>query len=634
MKRKTMPTILVLILLIGLMSANSGYFTEKAYGASKAPKGNWINYAAKKFSGGDGTEWDPYIIKTPEQLALVAKKTNSIYNKPKGYNNAIYYKLTKDIDLSAHYWTPIGNVKGDIFEAVLHGKAFRGRLDGGWHTITGLTVAKGKKFAGLFGIAGDFANVRYAFDAGEFPKRNTDDGWKTEDFIPKRDFTEYGAGPVIKNLKLKGVNIQGGEYAGGLVGYSLEMQFYHCSVSGSVRGNKYAGLLSGRDFDAIAEHISVNGKVVSKGAAGGVFGVLNGCVGAWLKYGKAKVTVKGVDYVGGLIGRYSVETVYGSETLFCSSKDIQQVNVIGRNYVGGAVGYYDHQYTGVLEDENIFDAEPTTFKNARVKGKVTGKKYTGGICGYEGGQNINNCSFTGTVKGGDYTGGLFGMRESGPASAATIKNSYVKAKVTGKSNTGGLAGYLDYEYSPSIKKSYYSGKLTGGTNTGGLFGLAKLDIANFNMENSYVAGTIKGGANTGGLIGRIEGDTFRVANLSKSYISAAVTGSGSPKGVVFGEGIEDFHTKLSSFYYDSTKAKSLGTGIINYSNNPALYGEAKPVSTADLSRKKLAGFDYKKTWKLTKPKGKVGYLPQLQLYSGSKDKNARTDSLGSVKMAA
>lgn len=37
----------------------------------------WTSFAAKEYAGGSGTEDDPYLIETPEQLAKIAKDADA-----------------------------------------------------------------------------------------------------------------------------------------------------------------------------------------------------------------------------------------------------------------------------------------------------------------------------------------------------------------------------------------------------------------------------------------------------------------------------------------------------------------------------------------------------------------------------
>ena len=59
----------------------------------------WSGKLATKFAGGSGTASDPYLIETPEQLALLVANWNT---------EGKYYKLTADIklnDTSNPNWT-------------------------------------------------------------------------------------------------------------------------------------------------------------------------------------------------------------------------------------------------------------------------------------------------------------------------------------------------------------------------------------------------------------------------------------------------------------------------------------------------------------------------------------------------
>ena len=89
------------------------------------------------FEHGTGTADNPFIVTTAEQL-----------NAVRG-NMTAHYKLGNDIDLTAYLapggpgyddwgtsgWLPIGS--SSTYPADLR---FRGRLDGGWHKITGLRI--------------------------------------------------------------------------------------------------------------------------------------------------------------------------------------------------------------------------------------------------------------------------------------------------------------------------------------------------------------------------------------------------------------------------------------------------------------------------------------------------------------
>ncbi|CAM1381709.1 hypothetical protein FF3_02463 [Fretibacterium fastidiosum] len=88
---------------------------------------SWVNQHA-------GTESDPYLIETAEQLAGLSKLVNA--------GNAFRDKhilLTRDISVAGREWIPVGWMcaYGDLAD-------FAGTLDGGGHAVTGVTISTGE----------------------------------------------------------------------------------------------------------------------------------------------------------------------------------------------------------------------------------------------------------------------------------------------------------------------------------------------------------------------------------------------------------------------------------------------------------------------------------------------------------
>ncbi|MCL2838850.1 MAG: chitobiase/beta-hexosaminidase C-terminal domain-containing protein [Oscillospiraceae bacterium] len=126
-----------------------------------------------EFSGGIGTEINPFIITTAEQLAYLARRVN-VHD---AHYSQAYYRLEADIDLSEFGsefndgagWTPIGirhPIPIELFPgALVPTSPFAGVFDGNNHTITGLYInaptygEENLQFGpsrpvGLFGITG------------------------------------------------------------------------------------------------------------------------------------------------------------------------------------------------------------------------------------------------------------------------------------------------------------------------------------------------------------------------------------------------------------------------------------------------------------------------------------------------
>jgi type II secretion system protein G len=176
---------------------------------------------------------------------------------------------------------------------------------------------------------------------------------------------------------------------------------------------------------------------------------------------------------------------------------LQNVDITGRKYTGGLVGYNN----GTITD-------------CYTTGEVRGNEYTGGLVGWNNG-SIKNCYTTGNVNGGDRTGGLVGQNYS-----SSITDCYATAKVIGVSNTGGLVGQ---NFSSSITSCYATGEVTSNGYTGGLVGYNQKG----SITNCYATGEVKGGSDTGGLVGR----NYRGA-LTNCYATGEVTSNGYTGGLV------------------------------------------------------------------------------------------------------
>ena len=110
-------------------------------------KDTWDGTIADGFGGGSGTEEDPYLIYTAEQLAYLAYYINS-GNKCAG----VYFKLMSNIDLDNISWTPIGIGTTTTNWSTSMSYSFSGTFDGNGHTIYNLKINNpGSSFVGLFG---------------------------------------------------------------------------------------------------------------------------------------------------------------------------------------------------------------------------------------------------------------------------------------------------------------------------------------------------------------------------------------------------------------------------------------------------------------------------------------------------
>jgi len=253
--------------------------------------------ATAQFSGGDGSENNPYIITTAEQLAQLATFVNT-GNENYDYK---YFKLGNDIDLSAYQsgtgWTPIGGTPSEYGTY-----AFSGYFDGNSKKITGLYINNPNlDYAGLFG---------YLYDA------------------------------TIKNLGVENVNIRGNDYVGSIAGKgsTSSATFDHidnCYSTGKVSGNENVGGIAGDGYLYIFYSFStceVSGNNYVGGITGDFFGTINNCYSTG--------AVNGNNYVGGIAGR--ARSIY----IITYIGSILKNSVALNPYVKG-IGSYVGRITGI-----------------------------------------------------------------------------------------------------------------------------------------------------------------------------------------------------------------------------------------------------------------------------------------------
>lgn len=154
--KKTLAFILTFAMLL------SAVITAAAVPATAA-SGVWDGTIAESYAGGTGTEADPYLIETPQQLARVVgydvltDYTANIANGSTGK----YYKLTADIylnDVTASDWY----TKSGLNEWYTGTSSrFCGSFDGNGHTIRGLHFASDAGYAALFPVIDSYEADRY-----------------------------------------------------------------------------------------------------------------------------------------------------------------------------------------------------------------------------------------------------------------------------------------------------------------------------------------------------------------------------------------------------------------------------------------------------------------------------------------
>ena len=349
------------------------------------------SFALNKIDG-DWTDYDLtsdydgyYVIATADDLYQFREKLdgNAVLTANITVNTSV---LDANGELRSDYETAISKKWTSNYWKYSFSKVFDGRN----HTISGLYITGTEAFVGLFGEIG-------------------------------------GPDAVVKDLKIVDSYFSGTSMVGGICGEYYYSQsgnplISNCSVNAYIYASveHAGGIYGGRtDFGKGTIQNCVNlGTVVCDGeTAGGICagfqGTVTGCAN--------KGTVKGIKYVGGIIGySWSTPTVvncYNTGT------------VSGVESVGGIVG------------------KSGKISKSCNQGTVSGKNKVGGIAG-EVSSAMDNVFNIGSVSGDNgYVGGLVGYTSS------SISYSYNAGQVSNNScltNVGGIAGY-----SGTLTSCYY-----------------------------------------------------------------------------------------------------------------------------------------------------------------------------------
>ena len=406
---------------------------------------------------GSGTEDDPYLIYTAEDLASI--------------NSYSYYKIMNDIDLTQWIetnspnegWVPIGKTGGGTMK----------HLDGGNHTISGLWIESSLNNTALISSMENATvkNLRVNVASGKAVNGQSytgiivgkSIGSSLENIAVEGNLTGISnvggiAGSstdgTFSNISMKDVNLTAsGAHTGGVAGYSTGNSFSNCSVKNSSligTGDYSGGIAAGSSANNNFVGCSVENSTIGGASfVGGITGQLSNAV-TGLSVTGSTITATG-NYVGGIVGKMT------------NSIDLSKANVTltGVDYIGGIAG----NSTGAITRSSASGSVITTdLTNCRA----------GGIVGYTTG-NISNCYSSAYTKGGLYAGGIAGY------SFGAINKCYSNGDLYATNFGGGIVGYLDGA-SASVNNCFAINN--------------KIDVSDQNGTAMRVIGGFKNGAST------------------------------------------------------------------------------------------------------------------------------------------
>ena len=199
---------------------------------------------APLFSGGTGTQGDPWLIASQADLSALAEFLNSgnaeqfdAENAGVGNCHGYYFKQTADIDLTGVTWEPIG-YSGSYY--------FAGNYDGGGHSITN-AVSTGKVDPEGYATAGIFGWVAFGSVANLHVKNANfvATGQNNYSYVGGIAGVCYGSSIEncsVVNSSLESKRNNNNNCAGSIVGYSTGGTFEKCAAENNqIRTMAYGG---------------------------------------------------------------------------------------------------------------------------------------------------------------------------------------------------------------------------------------------------------------------------------------------------------------------------------------------------------------------------------------------------------
>jgi len=330
------------------------------------------------FAGGNGTQENPYQVSTISHLQAVNEFPSSNFIQ------------INDIDASATSTWNGGEGFNPIGDDIVN---FTGTYDGNNYEVTNLTINRDAGRTGLFG---------------------------------------YLLNAVIKNVSLVNINVSGGNYTGGLVGWSEDSNVSNSTVSGVIIGKTGVGGLVGHNFFNAEINLSTtNVEVSGDNNVGGLVGNNWANVRKSSAVGKVNaMDVLGTGSAGGLTGN--------NTTLIENS--FADIEVNGQEGVGGLVG----NNSGKIE-------------NSYSLGSVDGTKEIGGLAGTSNNDGEITTSFSASIlTGSEDIGGIIGVNGGVLNSSFWDTESTGQTNGVGRGNSDGTTGLTTSEMTGSSAKTNMS----------------------------------------------------------------------------------------------------------------------------------------------------------------------------------
>ena len=287
---------------------------------------------AKEFAGGDGSERNPYLIKTAAQL----RKLSADCAKGIHYRE-MYFRLENDIRFNKNVLDENGELNGNEskFEHWIPiGKDFTlkfgGNFNGNGHTVSGIVCTNDSyEFAGLFGVC-----------------------------------------ETVTHLAIKDSYFDGKKYVGSIAGWVEHVAncVNYATIKNTASETAVGGIAG--NVDHLADSCGNYGKVYGRHAAGIAGRVASGRVHNSFNYG----TIEGYVWAGGIVstftgGAHEISNNVNLGVVSCRASDNLRIGGITCHFGRGQVVLNVVNYGMIL-------------KNMAGIGALVGKYFKDGSSGY------------------------------------------------------------------------------------------------------------------------------------------------------------------------------------------------------------------------------------------------------------
>ena len=403
-------------------------------------------------------------------------------------------ELGSDIDLSKHYWTPIG-INGS--------HTFNGSFNGQNHKLFSMYI-----------------------NTDNLPSNSNHIGF----------FGMIKTTKTIENLticnSLIDIESSNNVSVGGIVGAKSYGSISNCNFSGNIsvtvnNSSSYVGGISGDSYNSASILNCINladisltlncDNISSYSYIGGITGSNVGNLEECFNYGSINSESIGTFestsklYMGGICG-YTKGSISISE-IYSFNGDIYAI-FYGTTYIGGICGYIE----GVISIENYSCSGKLTSKSSHSDA------YAGGICGYISGDlsitncassfdidvdiakyatayvggilgcnlrtgTIINCYYSGNIYAGPvngnvgntlYVGGISGYNNETISNCYNLGNIFISSDKSSNGSVMHIGGIAGHNSSGNLMNCYNSGKIVSLSNSSNLINICTGGIAGYN----------------------------------------------------------------------------------------------------------------------------------------------------------